>query len=764
MDHVPDGDAGPSTARIAVLTSGGDAPGMNAAVRAVVRAGISAGGAVYAVHEGYRGLVEGGPMIRRMDWDDVGGILHRGGTAIGTARSPEFRERDGRRRAVANLVAHAVDRLIVIGGDGSLTGADTFRREWPALLAELVSAGTVTAAAAAAHPALHVVGLVGSIDNDMVGVDMTIGADSALHRITDAIDAISSTAASHQRTFIVEVMGRHCGYLALRGALAGSADWVFVPEDPPPPGWEEALAETLRLGRVSGRRDSIVVVAEGAIDRAGQAITSAHVQRALEERLGEDVRITVLGHVQRGGSPSAFDRYMSTVLGAAAVEDVLGATAEDDPHIVGLKNNRIVRTPLVAAVEETRAIAAAAVAGAWDEVLARRGGSFRESLRRQRTLNHVFPGASRPSARTRTIAVLHAGGLAPGMNVAARAVVRFALDRGHRVVGVQDGFAGLAAGTVRELSWISVNGWGTSGGAELGTSRHVLTDADLDAVAATVEREHIDTLVMIGGFSGYRACHALSTASERFAAPGLSVLAIPATIDNDLPGTDVTIGSDSALNSIAEAIDKIKQSAVASSRCFVVEVMGGRCGYLALVAGLATGAERVLLPEEGITLGDLEEELDLIRHGFRSGKRVELIIRNEYANPVYTTEFIADLLEEEGGDDFTVRRAVLGHIQVGGAPSPFDRILATRFAVHCVDHLEATVSEPRTARFVGVTEGRIGFTEFAEFPQLVDLANDRALDPWWLPLRPVAAVMAHEPRGARAASERSAPVVAQTGA
>ncbi len=746
MDQETTRDPGSARARLAVLTSGGDAPGMNAAVRAVVRAGIHAGGTVYAVHEGYRGLVEGGPMIREMDWNAVGGILHQGGTAIGTARSPEFRERAGRRAAAANLLVNGIDRLIVIGGDGSLTGADAFRREWPDLLAELVAAGDIAPELAAAHPTLHVVGLVGSIDNDMVGIDMTIGADSALHRITDAIDAISSTAASHQRTFVVEVMGRHCGYLALRGALAGSADWVFVPEDPPAPGWEEHLCTTLRTGRESGRRDSIVVVAEGAIDRAGQPITSEHVQRALEEGLGEDVRVTVLGHVQRGGSPSAFDRYMSTVLGAAAVEDVLASTAADEPHIVGLKNNRTVRVPLMAAVEDTHAIAAAAAAGRFDEVLERRGGGFRESLVRQRILNQVFPGASRPSAHPRTIAVLHAGGLAPGMNAAARAVARFALDRGHRVLGFQDGFVGLAAGERRELEWITVNGWGTTGGAELGTTRHDLTEDDLVRIAGTVEREGIDTLVMIGGWSGYQACHELVTARHRLPGLDVSVLAVPATIDNDLPGTDLTIGSDSALNSITEAVDKIKQSAVASSRCFVVEVMGGRCGYLALAAGLATGAERVFLPEEGVTLADLQEELVHMRTGFAQGKRVELVIRNEFANAVYTADFMARLFEEEGGPEFSVRQATLGHLQVGGAPSPFDRILAVRLASRVVDHLETQPPSSPITRFIGVEEGQVAFTDFADFPRLVDMEHHRARRQWWRgPLRPIADTMAHEP-------------------
>ncbi|HLO14797.1 MAG TPA: 6-phosphofructokinase, partial [Anaerolineales bacterium] len=185
-----------ATKRIAVLTSGGDAQGMNAAVRAVVRTGLDKGCEIYSIYEGYQGLVEGGARVRKMDWDSVGGILQQGGTIIGTARSEEFRTREGRRKAALNLMQYGIDGLIVIGGDGSLTGADTFRREWPSLLSELVQSNEITTETAAEHPNLVIVGMVGSIDNDFSGTEMTIGADSALHRITDAVDAITSTAAS----------------------------------------------------------------------------------------------------------------------------------------------------------------------------------------------------------------------------------------------------------------------------------------------------------------------------------------------------------------------------------------------------------------------------------------------------------------------------------------------------------------------------------------------------------------------------------------
>ena len=191
------------TARIGVMTSGGDAQGMNAAVRAIVRAGIHKGAEVFAIREGWQGAIEGGDHIVHLGWSDVSGILNKGGTVIGTARSTEFRTPEGQLKAVENLIGRGIDRLIVIGGDGSLTGSRALLLRWPDYVAQLLEQGRISREQAERHPRLFIAGLVGSIDNDMVGTDMTIGTDSAMHRITEAIDAISSTAESHRRTFIV---------------------------------------------------------------------------------------------------------------------------------------------------------------------------------------------------------------------------------------------------------------------------------------------------------------------------------------------------------------------------------------------------------------------------------------------------------------------------------------------------------------------------------------------------------------------------------
>jgi 6-phosphofructokinase 1 len=729
---------------LAIFTSGGDAQGMNAAVRSVVRTALDQGIDVYAVYEGYQGLVDGGDRIQKMDWDSVGGILQRGGTVIGTARCAEFRTREGRLKAVKNLIDREIDGLVVIGGDGSLTGANIFRQEWSSLVAELEAKGKITPEKAEAYPKLLIVGLVGSIDNDFYGTDMTIGTDSALHRITEAVDAITSTAASHQRTFVVKVMGRNCGYLALMGALACGADWVLIPENPPDvDNWQEVMAERLKAGREAGRRDSIVILAEGARDRHGNYIGSSDVQTALEERLGEDVRVTVLGHVQRGGRPSAFDRNLGTFLGNEAVKAILETDPDDEPLQIGFKGNRLVRLPLMECVEKTQAVADAISAKNYAKAMELRSSSFTDAFRTLRTMLRALPHPPIPGQKRFRIAMLNAGAPAPGMNTASRAVTRLGLDSGHIMLGIHNGFEGLAAGEVEELNWMSVAGWASRGGSELGTSRHIPQASDLYNIARNIEIHKIEALLIIGGWNAYEAVYKLFMERPNFPAYNIPIVCLPASINNNLPGSELSIGADTALNSIVNAVDKIKQSAVATRRCFVVEVMGHWCGYLALMGGLATGAERVYMNEEGVTLKDLQDDVALLSRGFEVGKRLGLMIRNEYANEIYTTGFMCSLFEEEGRDLFDVRSAILGHLQQGGDPSPFDRIQATRLGRLCLEYLiEACKKGDDPNAFIGLQSGEYRFHDMRDFPRLVNMEKQRPREQWWMGLQDIAKLLA----------------------
>ena len=329
------------------------------------------------------------------------------------------------------------------------------------------------------------------------------------------------------------------------------------------------------------------------------------------------------------------------------------------------------------------------------------------------------------------------------MNSAVRAAVRIGLDRGHIMLGVEHGFEGLIKGNVKEMDWMSVNGWASLGGSELGTNRKVPDGKELYAIARTMEVQSIQGLLVIGGSTGYQAAYKLYEARRTFPAFNIPIICLPASINNNLPGSELSIGADTALNNIVEAVDKIKQTAVALRRCYIVEVMGRHCGYLAMMSGLASGAERVYLNEEGVKLRDLLNDLEQLVAGFKHGKRLGLLIRNESANPIYTTGFMCSLFEEEGGELFDVRQTILGHVQQGGDPSPFDRAHAMRLAVRCIEYLiaESGNEEPGGA-FIGLEAGKVQFHPLEDLLRMMDEAHGRPKKQWWMDLRPIAKVLA----------------------
>ncbi|CCD55558.1 hypothetical protein BofuT4_P155490.1 [Botrytis cinerea T4] len=287
--------------RIAIMTSGGDSPGMNGVVRACVRMAIYKGCEPYCIYEGYEGLVQGGKLIKKMGWEDVRGWQSEGGTLIGTARCMAFYERPGRLQAAKNMVLNGIDALIICGGDGSLTGADKFRAEWPGLIKELIEKKELSEQQVAPFKNLNIVGLVGSIDNDMSGTDATIGCFSALGKICEMVDYIEQTASSHSRAFVIEVMGRHCGWLALMAGVATGADFVFIPEKPRADNWKEEMHKVIQKHRQLGKRKTIVIVAEGAHDQGGNKISPEMIKDLLADKngLALDTRISTLGHASK---------------------------------------------------------------------------------------------------------------------------------------------------------------------------------------------------------------------------------------------------------------------------------------------------------------------------------------------------------------------------------------------------------------------------------------------------------------------------------
>lgn len=310
-----------SIKRIGVLTSGGDSPGMNAAIRAVVRTAAYHGLTAMGIEQGYKGLVRN--QMIELGPRDVKGIIHRGGTMLRTARCKEFYEYEGRVQAYENFKANNLDALVVIGGDGSFTGAELFWKEF----------------------GVPVIGLPGTIDNDIYGTDTTIGYDTASNTVVDAIDKIRDTATSHNRLFLIEVMGRDAGFLALNGGIAGGVQDILIPEEALD---LEKLFESLERGSQAGKVSSMVVVAEG--EEGGVYEIAKQIR---EHAPHYDLRVTVLGHLQRGGAPSCADRVLASRLGVAAVEALLnGQTGV----MAGIQGDQVTFVSLTDAIKKEHAI------------------------------------------------------------------------------------------------------------------------------------------------------------------------------------------------------------------------------------------------------------------------------------------------------------------------------------------------------------------------------------------------------------------------
>jgi len=740
---------------IAVFTSGGDSQGMNAAVRSVVRFGIYLGCKVYFIKEGYQGMVDGGECIVEADWASVSGIIHRGGTVIGSARCSDFREREGRLKAATNLIKRGITNLVVIGGDGSLTGANRFRQEWESLVKELVDTKKISNEEAEKNCHLNIVGMVGSIDNDFCGTDMTIGTDSALHRIIEAVDAIMPTAYSHQRTFIMEVMGRHCGYLALVAGIVTEADWVFVPEWPPEANWPEKMCKKLGMERETGQRLNIIIVSEGAIDREGNPITVEAVKKVVVDKLHQDTRVTVLGHVQRGGAPTAFDRILGCRMGAEAVLALMDATPATPAVVVSLNGNAAVRIPLMDCVEKTKAVTKAMQDKNWDLAVQLRGKSFQRNLETYRMLTRLKPPLQedRPGWN---LAIMHIGAPCCGMNAAVRSFTRNCIYSGNNPLGIYNGIDGLMAGEVKPIGWADVSGWVAEGGALLGTKR-TLPEQSYEACAEQMKKHNIQGLVVIGGFEAFQAVLQFAEHRDKFKEFRIPMVVLPATISNNVPGTDFSIGADTALNEITEICDRIRQSAQGTKRrVFIVETMGGYSGYLATMAGLAGGADAAYIHEEKFNIHDLMKDLDIMAFKMDKGNIYRgLVLRNEKANSNYDTDFLFRLYNEEGAGKFTVRQNVLGHMQQGGYPSPFDRNVATKMAAKTVTWLieqlthcaarDGTVhaEEPSTATLLGMR------TRAYRFQPVQDLKLETDFkfrvpkgNQWWMKIRSIMNVLA----------------------
>ena len=648
--------------KVAILTSGGDAPGMNAAIRGTVRAALNRGWEAYGIRDGYRGLLEGGDMIFPLDWVDVSWNFREGGTFLGSARCPELKEtttqsKKLKEKALMNLYRHNISDLVIVGGDGSLTGGY-------ALFSLLQNREYSTPALK--HMKLSIVGIPGSIDNDIAYTDMSIGVDTTLNTIVESIDRLRDTATSHRRVIIVEVMGRRRGYLAVMSGLATGADRIFIREERVSQSELTTMLLVLQKSFEEGQKAGIIVRAEGA--PVSTTFLKETIAVLLEPK--REVRETVLGHLQRGGNPTVFERTLATRMGVRAIQ--LLDTISPEPQLVRLNAKKISSAPLLKSLTKIQTPA------------------FQEGLSSNtKTALHLSRKLEMPpeeKSRGIRIGLLTDGTNVSGMNMAIRSVARLALNRGITVKGIKGGFSGLSKGpeSTVNLQWsmLEMKSILRRAGTLLGVSSSgfPLDEKGYGAIKKHMKQFKIDGLIVIGNTAVYRAAHRLS------ALVNTPVVGIPAASHCNLPATDWVIGMDSTLNDLLQGIDRAADAAHVTRKIFIVHLKGEFCNCLVKLVALAGGAEQVLIYEHAAGPAGQHAFQKKVRNSMNELKKM-IALGKTFGTIVFYSrhpetadqaiQFIKQSLRTEG---ITLDTTIIPlETSLGGIiPTAFDRILAKR--------------------------------------------------------------------------------------
>lgn len=368
-------------------------------------------------------------------------------------------------------------------------------------------------------------------------------------------------------------------------------------------------------------------------------------------------------------------------------------TPDTPSPMIGILKHKIVRIPLVDAVKQTKAVAEAISNKDFDKAMSLRDNSFYDDYRYFRDISIYDDGSKQLSEDKRlNIAIVHVGAASAGLNAATRAVALYSLSRGHKLYAVQDGFAGLVKGDLKNLTWMDVEGWHSLGGSEIGTNRS-LPSQNIGKVAYNLQKFNIQGLLIVGGFEAFTSLHELSEQKANYPIFEIPMVVVPATVSNNVPGTEYSLGADTCLNQLVSYCDAVQQSASSTRRrVFVVEVQGGHSGYVASYCGLITGALATYTPESNINLRELQGDIDLLQKVFATDRGEDhngtLIVRNEQASAVYSTQLIADILKENANKRFETRTAIPGHVQQGFTPSANDRVMAVKFSLKAMEFIE----------------------------------------------------------------------------
>ncbi|KAM0677432.1 hypothetical protein BDAP_001933 [Binucleata daphniae] len=572
------------------------------------------------------------------------------------------------------------------------------KSEFKTALHELIEEGLVTKESKKYD--LKVIAIPASIDNDISNTDMTLGADSALHRIIESVDKLSTTMASHQRCFVVEVMGRSCGWISLMSFFTTGADYVFMPETPTET-WKEDMLSCINYGKQNGKKGSIIIVSEGAIDISGKKINVDDIKALIDQEIGMDTRVVKLGHVQRGGAPSAFDRIMSTLFGIKAVEFLL-SDQDTLPYMIALKGREYCKVNLQKVLEDNEKIAKYQANNEYEKILYERGKIFN----RLHEISLKIRAATSNLNYKRKIAVVHEGSRSGGMNVALNMIVRYANLLNQEIHVIQEGLEGSLQNQIKKTTGFEYLAGIRDGGSIIGSSFSKTLEPEM--IYNKLKEHKIDSLVIIGGSDVLMFLNRLKKIIEKKNEHKVDVVLLPATVDNNVPYTDMCLGADTALNCIDIGCDFLRLSSMSMKETvFVVEVPGKESGYLALMGGIAAGAFDYLLPERKYLINHLSETAERLKYMFKKGNRHGiLLIKNQTTFSNVGIDAFSKILATDSNGLYDVKYSVLGYLVEGGCPSPYDRICASISGVKTVEMLlkvdnEKILKEQNTA-FVGI--------------------------------------------------------------
>jgi 6-phosphofructokinase 1 len=827
--------------RIGILTSGGDAPGMNSAVKSIVRLSLKNEMTIFGIYRGYEGMIRGD--IRKLGWNSETKESGQGGTTLLSVRCKKFYTREGRKEAAYNLYVRGINSLAILGGDGSITGAVTLKNEFRELCMELDKEGRFDeikrncnmqesstssnnkglvdllkdnikreirnkenfqkakhekAEIEDSHKNdessknsslsienlndilsefsddessenfmmqseqfydLKIVAIPCTIDNDIHGTDLSLGADTALHRISEVVDRLITTMRSHKRTFVLECMGNKAGWLALMSAFANNADFVMIPEvymkD-----WKEQMILTVKTAYNNHKPNIFVFISEGIVDENGERITLNDVEKVIRDA-GMDVRSLKIGHIQRGGTTSAQDRIIGTLSGIKAVEYFM--SDETESKLVALKNDKYELISLESVIEENNKIEQYIKNSMLENVFLSRGLLFNriytcfEKHRKLKVakyyVDHLYPRedkisrihaineqkfiedisdrrvidnlrnfdiskleATKDGSR---IAILTDGIRVPGMNTILNTLVQYGICRNLEIFYFLDGYDGVEALRVRKANIFEFSKSANDGGSALGTSNS--KELDTDMLNRKLSEMKIDHLIVIGGARNLKIVKAIKNS-----------FLIPTSSKNNIPGTSKSIGCDTSLNIIALATDSCLLSAYSMKKTImIVETGGDNCGYLSIMGGIAAGAFDIFYPEDC----SIERVVNIkkrLNDLFKRQKRHSIVLlRNENTFDKMSTDSLCKILSSD--TKFKSYFSILGHFQKGLSPSPIDRINSNLIAIETLN----SAFEGKESGVIGMVGFMPAYAPIDRVLEDYDADKDTVKNPEWLKLADV---------------------------